>query len=116
MKANELMLGDWVETPDYVTRVETIGPHAVLCEGIVRWLAIQEVQPVPLTPEILEKNGFEYNDMPFVMGWEQFGLTLYHGGDGYLINCGQNVAMKINAVHELQHALRLCGVEKEIVL
>lgn len=79
-------------------------------------VSINEIEPVPLTPEILEKNGFRYNDMPLIQGWEQFGLTLYHGGNGYLINCGQNIAMKINAVHQLQNALTLCGISKEIKL
>lgn len=71
---------------------------------------------IPITPAILEKNGFVYNELPFVQGWEQFGLSLYLGGDGYRINCGQNVSMIIDSVHELQHALKLCGIEKEVVL
>lgn len=74
------------------------------------------LDPIPLTPEILEKNGFVYNDAPFVQAWEQFGFTLYHGGDGYRINCGNNVDMIIDSVHELQHALRLCKIEKEIMV
>lgn len=74
------------------------------------------LDPIPLTPEILEKNGFVYNDLPFVQSWEQFGLSLHLGGNGYRINCGQNVAMVIDSVHQLQHALRLCGIEKEIIV
>lgn len=72
------------------------------------------LDPIPLTPEILEKNGFVYNDLPFVQSWEQFGLSLYLGGDGYRINCGQNVAMVIDSIHQLQHALKLCGINLEI--
>ena len=74
------------------------------------------LEPIPLTPEILEKNGFRYNDAPFIQGWEQFGLTLYRGGNGYRINCGINTAMIIDSVHELQNALRLVGIEKTIEL
>lgn len=70
----------------------------------------------PLTPEILEKNGFVYNDLPFVQAWEQFGLALYSGGNGYRIGCGNNVALIIDSVHRLQQALRLCGIEKDIKL
>ena len=77
---------------------------------------LDEVEPIPLTAEILEKNGWKYNELPFIQGWEQFGLLLYAGGESYRINCGNNVAMKIDSVHELQHALRLCGIDKEIVL
>lgn len=79
-------------------------------------LDIGYIEAIPLTAEILEKNGFEYNDSPIVLGWEQYGLTLYRGGDGFLINCGQNVALIINYVYELQFVLRLCRIDKEIVL
>lgn len=118
MKANELSIGDWVY--DAILKENTI--IKVLTETKIQgdiddelW-GISTYDPIPLTPEILEKNGFEYNELPFVQGWEQFGLTLYQGGNGYRINCGQNVALRLVSVHELQHALRLCGIEKEIVL
>ena len=74
------------------------------------------LDPIPITPEILEKNGFVYNDLPFVQAWEQFGLALYSGGNGYRIGCGNNVDLIIDSVHELQHALWLCGIDKTIEL
>ena len=139
MKAEELMIGDYffVEKDNLCIRkgtvVEIRGINAddrleaknligsVHCrpldpfqfEGGI-WL--DYLEPIPLTPEILEENGFVYNESPFVQSWEQFGLSLHLGGDGYRINCGQNVAMVIDSVHQLQHALRLCGINKEIVL
>lgn len=130
MNAKDLMVGDWVYVtyPTYPVPaiVEAISPREGSVEGYTFQLRHKPnevylvrkgmVKPIPLTPEILEKNGFVYNDIPFVNGWEQFGLTLYRGGNGYLINCGINVSLIITAVHELQHALRLCGISKEIVL
>lgn len=109
------MLGDWVQTPDCVTRVESIGPHSVLCEGIVRWLAQIEIQPVPLTPEILLKNGFDiafhHAEIRYGLYWDINTKELYTN-EGY-----ENATIcKIRYVHELQHALRLCGIEKEIEL
>lgn len=75
-----------------------------------------KIYPTEITPEILEKNGFVYNDLPFVQAWEQFGLALYSGGNGYRIGCGNNVALIIDSVHELQHCLKLCGIDKSIEL
>lgn len=132
MKTTDLMIGD------YITLAESLnderGPLifqvvALNCpdEGEALMLlkgekACDEMEiddewsGIPITPAILEQNGFRYNELPFVQGWEQFGLTLYCGGNGYRVNCGANVALIIDSVHELQHALRLCGIEKEVEL
>ena len=81
--------------------------------------------PIPLTAEILEKNGLKnYEEYPeykiktneyeiwvildepqncvHVEKFDKSIPTIYHS--------------KISFVHDLQHALRLCGVDKEIVL
>ena len=90
----------------------------VLPDGRINTVEVEDYElfAIPITPEILEKNGFVYNEIPFVQGWEQYGLTLTVGGDGFRVSCGQNVSIIIDFVHQLQHALRLCGIEKEIVL
>lgn len=106
MEAKELMIGDWV----------LIGNNHIRVTSLQEGKDYVEAQPIPLTAEILEKNGWRYNNIPFVQGWEQYGLLLYTGGNGYRINCGTNIALIIDSVHELQHALRLCGIDKEIVL
>ena len=69
--------------------------------------ALNELTPIPLTPEILEKNGWfpldEYRyegDIALAKGRNYFRL--------------KNTTICINSVHELQHALRLCGINKEI--
>ena len=124
MKANELMLGDWVKFPggtiDKIVDLPYIEGKGICASfaasATLFPISVEKIEPIPLTPEILEKNGFIYNELPFVQGWEQFGLTLTNGGNGFRINCGINVAMIIDSVHELQHALRLCGIEKEIEL
>lgn len=123
LKANELMIGDWVKFPignDKVIDLPYIEGRGVCASfsasATLFPVEVYKLEPIPLTPEILEKNGFVYNESPFVQSWEQFGLSLHLGGDGYRINCGQNVAMVIDSVHQLQHALRFCGIEKEIVI
>lgn len=75
-----------------------------------------EVFPIPLTPEILEKNGFKFiNDEPFFVGWEQYGMVFcYREGGGFSVSILIN--SQIDYVHELQHLLRLWKIDKEIEL
>jgi hypothetical protein len=89
------------------------------------------VEPVPLTPEILEKNGFiQDTNYPFrffspkVYKTRDIGVDFtikgfsFWMGDTISIACGNG--SRINRlpcfVHELQHALKLCGIDKEIEL
>ena len=138
MKAADLMLGDLVQVAKDVcikkgtiVKVRSIDgdnsfPEKGLkgCASCVslddRTLSggvwVEYLNPIPLTAEILEKNGFVYSDIPFEQSWQQYGLSLYAAGNGYRVNCGENVALIIDSVHELQHLLRICGIEKEIVL
>ena len=119
MKANELMVGDYVhhKITNEILQITEILSWGVKVKEYEDAVADSiDIEPIPLTPEILEKNGFVYNDIPFEQTWQQYGLSLYAAGNGYRVNCGKNVALIINSVHELQHALRLCGIEKEIVL
>ena len=112
----DIQIGDWVMTEVGMMRVAQIFKNHIDCDvptGSKTW-EITMIEPIPLTPEILDKNGFVYNELPFVQGWEQFGLTLHRGSNGYHIGCGINVSLIIDYVHQLQHAIRLCGIEKEI--
>ena len=83
------------------------------------WCSIKKVEPIPLTPEILEKNGFiHYTD--FYM-WKEESLEPIHldnyDEDGWRsrINC-DNIPCECKYVHQLQHALKLCGINKTIEL
>ena len=112
MKPEELQLGDIVTTTpsgmpikvDAIHR-KKVAYHA--CTDRFSWVRIGLLQPIPLTPEILEKNGWfpldEYRyegDIALAKGRNYFRL--------------KNTTICINSVHELQHALRLCGIDKEI--
>ena len=105
MKTSELMIGDWVSD----TRTGT--PLRV--NPFMAELEVPEWQPIPLTVEILEKNGFED------AFWISTSCNLLWK-DGKLQNfCREEddeVCIPCEYVHELQHALRLCKIEKEIVL
>ena len=71
MKAEELMIGDWLfykgQVAAFPFKVEQItkkkvGYHAEPCENRMHYLILSECDPIPLTPEILEKNGFKTED------------------------------------------------------
>ena len=70
--------------------------------------------PVPLTPEILEKNGFVVESRYYHGNTLQYCVLV----DGLWIDIsGENFFEgKLEYVHQLQHALRLCGIDKTIEL
>ena len=91
------------------------------------------LDPIPLTPEILEKNGFRYTNQYTLKGADTYVLCLEQRGFDFMITIKLNDYFALDSyddrmyrlaeiqtgkwyVHDLQHALRLCGIEKEIVL
>lgn len=72
-----------------------------------------EIEPIPLTPEILEKNGFRFSRF---YGWQikEPELTIDFVGDTPHFLLDEIFFCDCPYVHTLQHALRLCGIEKEV--
>ena len=132
MTAKELMIGDWVmvypwdETPWEPKKITDINFHSWegtdFCDsvGVEGWdeLSLDEIKPIPLTTEILEKNEI---DTVFKTRYKGFYLE-YHPEVGmimlYVYNNGffQPTGIGFKYVHELQHAFRLAGIDKEIKL
>ena len=143
MKSNELMIGDWVNflidieggdteycpkneiyQPMRVDSVSSLGEVSSAFFGVTNDVA--QLQPIPLTVEILEKNGFDVSDKEvmqyhFEEDGEKYHFSLRqmydkdgkpHGYSFYAFN----VLTLLDYVHELQHALRLCNIDKEIEL
>lgn len=113
MKASELMVGDWVNLSkgnwSENRQVELIDIE-MIAESV--YLA----EPIPLTEEILEKNGFkdgQYFAELYIQGWH-----VISDARNLCMECERGWHMNIpcRCVHELQHALRLCQIEKEIEL
>lgn len=136
------MIGDWVMDGDVAARVTSL-----TCDGIIettlRISNVEVVEPIPLTADILEKNGFKQvdkGDEICIIGeyvWGDKGkrnftavrITCYKG-----LSSGVNLLTKIETdcshesginmvhscdieyVHQLQHALLLCGIKKEFIL
>ena len=129
MKSTELMIGDWVYIPHngkapHYGKVTALLPSGAIETEINGSFALSSsVEPIPLTREILEKNGFSFPK------WESWwrvvdcNPTIYlaeHNESWWLyqddyLDSRQYFA-KIKYVHELQHAFRLCGIEKEITI
>ena len=94
------------------------------------------VEPIPLTPEILEKNGFTLENKVkhparyiYNISYSNSAIVdfdCYNNGQGaikcILVGVGlvSNSFIRIYGkdiyVHQLQHALKLCGISKEIVV
>lgn len=116
MKSNELMIGDWY----YWEAEGKMYPYQVTAEDFIKG-DIPNFQPIPLTEEILEKNGFlvDSNEIFYLKENLKFGLKKDIDYGYWFINRADNYKECICAcdfVHELQHALKLCGIEKEIIL
>lgn len=131
MKANELMIGDWVQYPATMGNLVPCKVVGISTEitvefttGARKYEALKVAQPIPLTSEILEKNGFERtNDYHFFDGDEYYEMELREISDSIwfveytdLEFSMPSQRMTVCNVHELQHALRLCGIEKNIEL
>lgn len=157
MKANEIMLGDWViatnngavplpsEVSDMLPRagkVVGIDCDCVILEFVDFGFMLDRIEPISLTPEILEKNGFEKKAERFRHNEYELVLNPNTEDEHYLIvrlhpaneNCDlmwayiyYSPASRIDlntietkivncSVHELQHTLRLCGIDADIVI
>ena len=133
MKAKDLMIGDWVAVHRPGDRYEQVRVKSVIGNGTIEaktsdgLVAIGEsaVEPIPLTAEILEKNGFKWDELPkFAVNeiTEKTKMTFsYHLGSRTVF-VGVNepnfnlTSACVLYVHELQHILRQSRIEKEIIL
>ena len=124
MNANELMLGDWIATKSPMgvqnSLIQELYPKGIITETGGAFL-FDEISAIPLTQEILEKNGFAQNYMYNVLKIDEDFEFWYYPHLGYLrYEYRGELLFKsmdgLNYVHQLQHALRFCGIEKEIIL
>ncbi len=161
MEANKLMIGDWVlmkpfpDSKPIPNQIVGIEYNSWQGEDYCDWvnckewdeLSLKDIEPIPLTAEILEKNGFGE------IKWNKFGEESGEGEPTNIFRCELEtkcLMIKVEVgiyrpnfiiisasddcggeaeisnickidgsdimLHELQHALRLCGIDKEIVL
>ena len=119
LKIKDVMVGDWVDVRNDAApntpHLERITPSHFLRDE--HWYGVE------LVPETLEKNGF-------VLEEKEKGLYGVNVASHYVrddvpfeVFCdGEPFAIwfkdpvNIKYVHQLQHALRLCGITREIII
>lgn len=131
MKATELIVGDYITvTPSgMLIQVAAVHKRKVAyhtCTDRLSWVREGLLRPIPVTQEILEKNGFvtfissQYtlpNCSAGVILTTLKGMPNASGKWLVAIKKGYTDAkIIITYVHELQHAFGLCGINKEITL
>ncbi len=135
MKATELMIGDWVipriwDADSTPSKIVGIHYNSYREKDYVDWvdcevrdeLDMNDIKPIPITVEILEKNGFEQtgdstfsisdDGMRFNVTWwskTMFNVGFYRRGNN---SPSEQCCLNVCYVHELQHALRLCGMNE----
>ena len=112
MDARELMIGDYVCVPSELNRIKRIQSTFDLDEAVL-------YEPIMITPEILEKNGFDrYGSRIYILENDDFTIQIKTGKYVRVfsrMDCNAKFDTDFT-VHKLQHAMRLCGIKKEIVL
>ena len=127
MESCELMMGNWVEVIlsdhlKYVKVVEIYGKSVLVKDGNDEWepeeINIVNIKAIPLTEEILLANGFVVSKHQSIL--EDVGACFLYGKYERIVEDGWTIVgdlrHPIKYVHELQQALRLCSIEKEIKL
>lgn len=137
MEAKELMVGDWVSVSDTQMQVACITKVGFRHEnGGVYFHSYEKVKPIPLTAEILEKNGFRplYDDLSaYKLFWSDekeenywsITIDLTHPIasriENNIMRTGKywerwEMKGSVYFVHELQHLMRQFRIDKEIEL
>lgn len=132
LNCKSLMIGDWVYRHDCYSKVKEIKETGIIGLDPLRGIiSFEELEPIPLTTEILEKNGWEEcnwdtdDDVQYGYDYGLFYVTWWRNVK--LLSCyfeDKNAGLSYEMiselptkhVHQLQHALRLCGIDKEIEL
>lgn len=122
MKVVDLMIGDWYANSDgdKCRVIKNFGTE-VWGVGVDVSDATDNPRPIPATPEIMSLNGLDcgmghHIDDTFIrVDWNRSllsGVTVYnimiiHDESNFIGRAEVNI--RFFNVHELQHALRLCG-------
>lgn len=127
IKISDLSVGDWVIVEEECSTISSIYNNGAayadevtltrngICTGVK---LVSELHPIPITAEILEKNGIHrtYEDDRYaIFRGDGLWAVKYSDGD-WELSMPPVCRVDIKYVHQLQHALRLAGVDKEINL
>ncbi len=123
MKASEICIGDWFKAIDYNSpfRITSIYDDVVQTQADYQseidgnWYSeveIKDLVPIPLTEDILVKNGFvkTWNG-----DWQFKEYSTIIISKDYYVNIFER-SIRIDYIHELQHLLHATCVDKELVI
>lgn len=118
MKTTSLTTGDYVLIKPSMILIKIAFVHQrkvgyYKVPNKLNWVRLSLLAPIPLTPEILERNGFELCDGFFYHRVDDnphhYDFKLKNGCDGYTLEYN-TYHMPIRYVHRLQRSLRLHGL------
>jgi len=141
MKATELMIGDWLNVSKLNKPVRVGAVYRTMIvpnpddDDVHASIGDEYLEPIKLTPEILEKNGWkhEFDKTDYMVKydlgkegkncWMMWAIKEHNldiqrqdeNLDMYNLKVSR-VVIPCDYVHELQHALKLCEIKKEIEL
>ena len=124
MEVKELMIGDYVNYRGQIIKVTSLydkgdSNEVGWSDKESVWVNADNVEPIPLTAEILEKNGFEFMTGLWYLTTKERKPIQIVFKDNNVITLSINatpVPIGLKYVHQLQHALKLYGIEKEFEL
>ena len=130
MKANEVMIGDWVMLTDPINNGENVQVKEIHVDDYITVDGgiVPMFEPIELTDEILAKNFVVTDDVVYgkhyVYYTDYIEVDIYEYTEGiWQIRLDEiemsglpTWKMYVENVHQLQHALRLCGINKEIII
>lgn len=140
MNIRELQIGDWVyeskstQFPMQITGIFQDSKNGTVYldfegnEGDVFESEVEDIAPIPITREFLEKNRFRKVeqgiwDYPVEATWvkdidsnKSIALEKYPDDDTLVFGHGDCLwdGANVKYVHQLQNAMRLCGIEWEV--
>lgn len=126
MNCKELRIGDWVMLNGSHYQIEEISQkgwvhmtrNGIRVNMTTDYL-LEVLQPIPITAEILKANGFEEDPEDGTMCWGNKELEEVTWRGTILKIDSLSASLELVScmyLHQLQHALKLCGIEEEIKL
>lgn len=115
LNSNELMIGDFVKTYHGYEIVSDIYTNSIFTkDGLWEGEEFEdgEFEPIPLTAEILENNGWHWNSIFMELDADANTQFSWANGCGAVLFKNGWHHCDCEYVHTLQHALRLCGFDE----
>ena len=136
IKISDLSIGDYISYCDRVYKVHSIEGQGLVGASNDSYSSphilkhINYLEPITITPEILKKNGFyppresvahdswwwTNNDSEAMEASDFLGVWHFKIVEHKDPHFKQSAGMVLKYIHQLQNALRLAGVDKEINL